>query len=294
MLVVPAGDELVAVDLSDVPPSAEPAMDLTRELALDRLSTRRRPRRLGGRGRRSSASSTAAPSVHSAELLGCAEAGADMAVEYAKEREQFGRPIGSFQAVKHRCADMLVDVEGMRSAVYHAAWALGAGDPDAIVAASTAKIVVLRRRAAGGQSALQVHGGIGFTWEHDLHLLPQAGPARPGQLRRRHLPPRPPRPAPPRPPRRRSVDHLIPPLVLVTGRRCFRRRPVTKSAEGFGSVGVAVAELAGDDQLLDLAGALADDHQRRVAVVALDVVLLRVPVAAVDAERVGGDLEGGL
>ena len=83
---------------------------------------------------------------------------------------QFGQPIGSFQAVKHRCADMLVDVEGMRSTVYHAAWSLAAADPDASVAASTAKVWsgdAARRVMASG---LQVHGGIGFTWEHDLHL----------------------------------------------------------------------------------------------------------------------------
>ena len=94
-----------------------------------------------------------------------------MAVEYAKERVQFGRPIGSFQAIKHRCADMLVDVEGMRSAVYHAAWALGAGDPDRSVAASTAKTWCSDASRRVMASGLQVHGGIGFTWEHDLHLF---------------------------------------------------------------------------------------------------------------------------
>ena len=74
-----------------------------------------------------------------AEMLGSASRVLEMATEYAKERVQFGRPIGAFQAVKHRCADMLVDVEGMRSTVYWAAWCIGAGDPDASIAASTAK-----------------------------------------------------------------------------------------------------------------------------------------------------------
>jgi alkylation response protein AidB-like acyl-CoA dehydrogenase len=83
---------------------------------------------------------------------------------------QFGRPIGSFQAVKHRCADMLVDVEGMRSTAYWAAWCIGARDPDASVAASTAKIWCSDAAKRVMSSALQVHGGIGFTWEHDLHL----------------------------------------------------------------------------------------------------------------------------
>ncbi len=93
------------------------------------------------------------------------------AAGYARERQQFGQPIGSFQAVKHRCADMLVDVEGMRSTTYHAAWSIAADDPDASVAASTAKAWsgdAARRVMASG---LQVHGGIGFTWEHDLHLF---------------------------------------------------------------------------------------------------------------------------
>ena len=94
----------------------------------------------------------------------------ELAVQYAKERVQFGHPIGSFQAVKHRCADMLVDVEGIRSATWYAAWTISAGDPDASAAASTAKVWssdAARRVMASG---LQVHGGIGFTWEHDLHL----------------------------------------------------------------------------------------------------------------------------
>jgi alkylation response protein AidB-like acyl-CoA dehydrogenase len=93
-----------------------------------------------------------------------------MATEYAKERVQFGRPIGSFQAVKHRCADMLVDVEGMRSTAYWAAWAIGA-DEDGSVAASTAKTWCSDASRRVMASALQVHGGIGFTWEHDLHFF---------------------------------------------------------------------------------------------------------------------------
>jgi alkylation response protein AidB-like acyl-CoA dehydrogenase len=84
---------------------------------------------------------------------------------------QFGKPIGSFQAVKHRCADMLVDVEGMRSTVYHAAWSLAADDAGASVAASTAKVWCADAGRRVMASGLQVHGGIGFTWEHDLHLF---------------------------------------------------------------------------------------------------------------------------
>jgi alkylation response protein AidB-like acyl-CoA dehydrogenase len=94
-----------------------------------------------------------------------------MAVEYAKDRVQFGRPIGSFQAVKHRCADMLVDVEGMRSSEYWAAWCIGAGHDDGSVAASTAKVWCSDASKRVMASSLQVHGGIGFTWEHDMHLF---------------------------------------------------------------------------------------------------------------------------
>ena len=111
-----------------------------------------------------------ATAVTAALELGVAAGATDLAVAYAKERHQFGRPIGSFQAVKHRCADMLVDVEGMRSAVYHAAWALGADDPEGPVAAATAKIWCSDAGVRVAESALQVHGGIGFTWESDVHL----------------------------------------------------------------------------------------------------------------------------
>ena len=107
----------------------------------------------------------------SAELLGGAARVLELAGEYAKERVQFGKPIGSFQAVKHRCADMLVDVEGMRSTAFWAAWCLSAGDDDASIASSTAKTWCSDAARRVMASGLQVHGGIGFTWEHDLHLF---------------------------------------------------------------------------------------------------------------------------
>ncbi|MBI2159164.1 MAG: acyl-CoA dehydrogenase [Candidatus Rokubacteria bacterium] len=105
-----------------------------------------------------------------AEMLGAARRCLDMAVEYAKVREQFGQPIGSFQAIRHKCAEMLLEVENSHSAVYYAAWALDAGAEDAALAASVAKAYVgdAARRVCG--EAIQVHGGIGFTWEYDLHL----------------------------------------------------------------------------------------------------------------------------
>jgi alkylation response protein AidB-like acyl-CoA dehydrogenase len=105
-----------------------------------------------------------------AEMCGGAQKVLDMTVEYAKIRQAFGRPIGSYQGVKHRAADMLVDVENSKSITYYAAWALDEGSPEAPLAVSMAKAYVsdaYRRVASAG---IQLHGGIGFTWEHDLHL----------------------------------------------------------------------------------------------------------------------------
>jgi len=105
-----------------------------------------------------------------AEMCGGAQKVLDMTVEYAKIRQAFGRPIGSYQGVKHRAADMLVDVENSKSITYYAAWALDEGVAEGPLATSMAKAYVsdaYRRVAAAG---IQLHGGIGFTWEHDLHL----------------------------------------------------------------------------------------------------------------------------
>src|SRR2546428_2830055 len=105
-----------------------------------------------------------------AEMLGAARRCLDMAVGYAKVREQFGQPIGSFQAVRPQCAEMLLEVENSHSAVYYAAWAPDAKAEDSELAASVAKAYVgdASRKVCG--EAIQVHGGIGFTWEYDLHL----------------------------------------------------------------------------------------------------------------------------
>ena len=105
-----------------------------------------------------------------AEMMGGAQKVLDMTVEYAKVRTQFGRPIGSFQAVQHKCANMMIDVESAKSAVYYAAWAVSNEVAEAPLAAALAKAAAsdaFRRVSADG---IQVHGGIGFTWEHDMHL----------------------------------------------------------------------------------------------------------------------------
>lgn len=107
----------------------------------------------------------------SAALSGASRRIVDMSVSYAKIREQFGRPIGSFQAIKHRCADMYVNLEGMRAATLYAAWAVDVGVEDAALASSAAKAWCSEAGPAIAASGLQIHGGIGFTWEHDLHLF---------------------------------------------------------------------------------------------------------------------------
>jgi alkylation response protein AidB-like acyl-CoA dehydrogenase len=105
-----------------------------------------------------------------AEMCGGAQRVLDMSVEYAKVREQFGRPIGSFQAIQHKCANMLVEVESAKSATYYAAWAVANDVAEAPLAAAMAKAYCsdAYRHTAG--EGIQVHGGIGFTWEHDMHL----------------------------------------------------------------------------------------------------------------------------
>jgi alkylation response protein AidB-like acyl-CoA dehydrogenase len=104
------------------------------------------------------------------EQVGAAQHLLDLSVEYAKTRLQFGRPIGSFQAVKHRLADLLVDVEHARSAAYHAVWALADGTDDPALAASIAQAIASAAFARVATDTIQVHGGIGFTWEHQAHL----------------------------------------------------------------------------------------------------------------------------
>jgi alkylation response protein AidB-like acyl-CoA dehydrogenase len=112
----------------------------------------------------------AAAVLVAADALGVGERLLAMTVDYAKVREQFGRPIGSFQVVKHKAADMLMALKGVRAATYYAAMALDAGLPDASMAASVAKAFASEQVPALAGHALQTHGGIGFTWEHDLHL----------------------------------------------------------------------------------------------------------------------------
>jgi len=105
-----------------------------------------------------------------AEMCGGAQQVLDMSVEYAKVREQFGRPIGSFQAIQHKCANMMVQVESAKSATYYAAWAVSNDVPEAHLAACMAKAYCSDAYRYVSGEGIQIHGGIGFTWEHDMHL----------------------------------------------------------------------------------------------------------------------------
>jgi hypothetical protein len=106
-----------------------------------------------------------------AELVGVSQRAMEMAVEYAKDRQQFGRPIGAYQAVSHRCAQMLLEVESARSAVLYAGWAADHEPETLPLASAMAKAYASDTGWRVTASSLQVHGGIGFTWEHDLHFF---------------------------------------------------------------------------------------------------------------------------
>ena len=105
-----------------------------------------------------------------AEQVGGAQRCLDNAVAYAKERIQFGRPIGSFQAIKHKCADILLEVESAKSAAYYAGWAAAEDNDELPVVASLAKSYCSDAYFHAAGENIQIHGGIGFTWEHHAHL----------------------------------------------------------------------------------------------------------------------------
>jgi alkylation response protein AidB-like acyl-CoA dehydrogenase len=146
--------------------AAHPSMDPTRRLA--RISfTGVDAETLGGGAARLRLEATV---LAAAEAVGVAERALEMSVEYGKVRQQFGRPIGSFQAIKHRCADMAVRAEAARSLVTWAAVAARDGEADAEVQARGAKVLALGAALANTTDNVQNHGGMGYTWEGDAHL----------------------------------------------------------------------------------------------------------------------------
>jgi alkylation response protein AidB-like acyl-CoA dehydrogenase len=113
--------------------------------------------------------------AHVAEMVGSADAALQMAVAYAKVRQQFGSPIGRFQGVKHRCAEMLCDIESARSLVYYAAWAIDHAPAEAASYAAMAKALASEALDQAGEECIQIHGAIGYTWECHAHLFYKRG-----------------------------------------------------------------------------------------------------------------------
>jgi alkylation response protein AidB-like acyl-CoA dehydrogenase len=173
VLLVPATDGLYAVDATaeGVSRATVVSMDLTRPICDITLS--------GAAGRRVSAATAAVVSsaltvgaaLLASEQLGVSQWCVDTTVEYAKTRYQFGRPIGSFQGLKHRLADLWVDVSQARAVARYAANCAATGDADLPVAASVAQAWCSPLAVRAAEECVQMHGGIGFTWEHPAHLF---------------------------------------------------------------------------------------------------------------------------
>jgi len=157
-----------ALVIGDGEASAGPPIDATRGLANVRLTSREvlvpDAAELWARARQ------VAAVVLAAEDLGAADRAVQLGVAYAKEREAFGRPIGSYQAVKHMLVDAWVGTDQLRSLVWWAAWAADASPSELPLASSAAKAYAASVLERAAETCIQVHGGIGFTWEHDAHL----------------------------------------------------------------------------------------------------------------------------
>jgi alkylation response protein AidB-like acyl-CoA dehydrogenase len=166
----------VATDAGGVTIERTPGLDPTRKLFRVRLDGAPAEPLPGDQETMRPAHDAAATAL-AAESVGVAQRAMEMAVEYAKDRKQFDTPIGAFQAVSHRCAQMLLETEGARSATYHAAWALDHEPSSGALAASMAKAYASDAGFRVPASSIQVHGGIGFTWEHDLHWFLKRGTA---------------------------------------------------------------------------------------------------------------------
>jgi alkylation response protein AidB-like acyl-CoA dehydrogenase len=176
-LIVPvkAGDAValfaVSADAPGVVIRGRTIIDRTRSLADVALSDAP-VRALGTVSFNTFASAAAAGAVLiAADALGAAKRLLELTTAYVADRRQFGVPVGSFQAVKHAAAEMLVDVEASRSAVHYAAWAVDAGAQDAVLQAPIAKAYACSAAVRVGDKALFLHGAIGYTWEHDLQFL---------------------------------------------------------------------------------------------------------------------------
>jgi alkylation response protein AidB-like acyl-CoA dehydrogenase len=172
VLIVPAGGSLWQVAAADARISAVTSLDQTRPLADISLDAAPAVRLAAGAraGRAWTAARTAAAVLLAGEQLGVADRCLDITVAYVKQRHQFGRPVGSFQAVKHRLARLWVRVTQARAVARYAADCLTTGDPDTPVAAHLAQAHCADVAVLAAQDCVQLHAGIGFTWEHPAHL----------------------------------------------------------------------------------------------------------------------------
>jgi alkylation response protein AidB-like acyl-CoA dehydrogenase len=171
VVVVPEDDRLMAVELGERRPAAEPAMDVTRQLGwLESAALADAPRTEIGGAAAVARHLDVAAVAYAAELLGVAQRALDLAVAYAKDRVQFGRPIGSFQAVKHRLADCYIALERARALCYFAVACLAEDDPRRHDASAMAKAAAGDGQRFVAAEGIQLLGGIAYTWEHDQHL----------------------------------------------------------------------------------------------------------------------------
>jgi alkylation response protein AidB-like acyl-CoA dehydrogenase len=170
-ILVVAKDGIYAVDANAAGMTITPmaGMDLTRKIYT--IKFKDTPAEKIGDTKNVSRAFDIATAALVGEMVGGMQRTLDVTVEYAKMRTQFGKPIGMFQAVQHQCADMYLETESSRSAAYYAAWALEENIPEASVAVSIAKAYASDAGRTVGNRGIQVHGGMGFTWENDVHLF---------------------------------------------------------------------------------------------------------------------------
>jgi alkylation response protein AidB-like acyl-CoA dehydrogenase len=169
---VPQGLYVVEADAPGLRRTGVVSLDMTRQLCDIELDDVPAPVIASGPAASQAvdAALAAGAGVLASEQLGVAQRCLDMTVAYVKERKQFARPVGSFQALKHRLADLWVDVTQAQAAARYAAACLASGDPDAPVATALAKARCSEVAVHAAEECIQLHGGIGFTWEHPAHL----------------------------------------------------------------------------------------------------------------------------
>ncbi|NYD52599.1 alkylation response protein AidB-like acyl-CoA dehydrogenase [Actinomadura luteofluorescens] len=170
VLLVPAGDGLYAVDAADARRTAATSLDMTRRLADLAFSAAPARRVAEGTGAVRAALRTGAALLAS-EQLGLAERCLDDTVAYVKTRYQFGRPVGSYQGLKHRLADLWTSITQARAVARHAASCVAADDADTPIAVAVAQAHCSAVAVKAAEECVQMHGGIGFTWEHPAHLF---------------------------------------------------------------------------------------------------------------------------